>query len=323
MIKDKDDVSIREFKKTDLDNLLEVAKKSFNKEFEISGFDPDHIKTMVDKAFSFSGKISLGFLKLFGNDPFKLFVAETDGKVVGTTMVNMKSKNGYIMAVMMHPIYRRKGIATKLMKSALNYIQKKKLSRVILHVESINTPAKELYNKFSFKKFESIVYLVAEIDSFWKPRGAEGILVKNFENGDVESVFDLIKCSEDPLHLKMFNFKRKDLKNPFIKRVVSFSTNKKIVAIKNNKIVGYGEVSYTTSKEAGFIRNIHVYPDLRAKGIEEMLISTGVDYIREIGTDKVIVITSSKRAKLIERMKQLEFANYLEMDAMFLKFQVN
>ncbi len=260
IIKYKEDVSIRDFKKSDIDNFLEVANKSFTKEFEISGFDSDHIKKLVDKAFSFLGKIFLGSLKLLHKEPFKLFVAEVDGKIVGTTMVIIRCNTGSIMAVMIHPNYRRKGIATKLMKSAINYIQKRKLSRAILQVVSTNTPAKDLYSNLGFKKFESIIYLVAEIDSFWKPRDVEDVIVKNFENGDIEAVYSLIKCSEDPLHLKMFNFSRKDLKNSFFKRVVRFSTDKKKVAIKNNKIVGYSEVSYTTLKEAGFIRNIQVSP---------------------------------------------------------------
>jgi ribosomal protein S18 acetylase RimI-like enzyme len=251
-----------------------------------------------------------------GKEPFKLFVAEADGRVVGTTMVNMRGKIGYVAAVMVHPIYRRKGIATKLVKSALNYIQKKRLSRAILHVASKNTPAKSLYRKLGFEKFENTVYLVAEIDSFRKPQNVKGVLIRNFEKKDIEAVYNLIKSSEDPTHLKVFDFKRKDLETPLIKRIVRFSTDKKIVAIKNNKIVGYAEASYTTAKEAGYIRNIQVYPDMRAKGIEEMLISAGVDHIREVGTDKVIAVTLSKRLKLIEKMKQLGFAKYLEMEAM-------
>ena len=66
---------------------------------------------------------------MFGKEPFKMFVAEIDRRVVGTTMVNKRGKVGYISTVMVHPTYRRKGIARKLMTSALDYIQKKKKNR--------------------------------------------------------------------------------------------------------------------------------------------------------------------------------------------------
>lgn len=313
-------VSIREFKKSDLDNVLEVAKKSFAEEFEIIGFDPDHIKKMADEIFGISGKIFLGLLTLLGKEPFKLFVAEINGKVVGTTMVNPKGKLGYIGAVMVHPTYRRRGIATKLMKRALNYIRKKKLSRAVLHVVSTNTSAKGLYHKLGFEKFEDTVHLVANIDSLRKPEDVEEVVIRNFEKGDIEATYDLIKHSEDPTHLKVFDFKKEDLKTSFIQRTIHFSTDKKIVAVANNKIVGYVEASYTSAKEAGRIGNIQVHPDMRSKGIEGMLTYAAVDRIKNIGTNKVTGTTLLTRQKLIEKMKQLGFSKRLEMEAMVLEF---
>jgi ribosomal protein S18 acetylase RimI-like enzyme len=320
MSKDKEGVLIRDFRKSDIEDLLEVAEKSFAEEFEISGFDPDHIRKMADKAFSFWGKILLGFLKLLGKEPFKLFVAEADGRVVGTTLVNIKGKIGYIAAVMVHPIYRRKGIATKLMESGLNYVQKKRLSRAILHVVSKNTPAKGLYHKLGFKKFENIVHLVANIDSLRKPQNVKGVLVRNFKKEDTEAVYDLIKRSEDPTHLEMFDFKKKDLEVPFIKRLVRFSADKKVIAVKDGRIIGYAEASCTTAEEAGRIRNVQVHPDMRSKGIEDMLIYAGVNHIKKVGTNKVMVTALSKRQRLIERMEQLGFTKSLEMEGMVLEF---
>lgn len=322
MSKDREDVLIRDFKKSDLDDLLEVAKKSFAKEFEISGFDPDHIRKMADKMFSLLGKIFLGLLKLMGKDPFKLFVAEADGKLVGTTMVNIRGKIGYIAAVMVHPICRRKGIATKLMKNALNYAGKRKLSRAILHVVPTNTPAKGLYHKLGFKKFENTVHLVAEMDFLRKQKKVKGILIKNFEKRDTEAVYDLIKCSEDPTHLEIFDFKKKDLGTPLIKRMVHLSTEKKIVAVHNGTIIGYAEASYTTAREAGRIRSIQVHPDMRSRGIEEMLIWAGANHIKKGGTNKIIATTLSAKKKLMEKMKQLGFTKRLEMEAMVLEFQI-
>lgn len=205
----REEVLIRDFKKSDLDDLLEVANNSFAEEFEISGFDPDHIRKMVDRMSSLLGKIILGFLRLFGKEPFRFFVAEVDGRVVGSTMVNPKRKIGYIANVMVHPAYRRKSIATKLMKSALNYAQKKKSSRAILHVVSTNTAAKGLYHKLGFKKSENMIYLIAPIGSLQKPKNVEDILIRDHCRGDMNNVYNLIKRSEDPTHLTMFDFKKK------------------------------------------------------------------------------------------------------------------
>ena len=56
-----------------------------------------------------------------------------------------------------------------------------------------------------------------------------------------------------PVHLEVFDFKRKDLEVPLIKRLFPLSAEKKVVATKNGVIVGYAEASYTTAGEAGRI----------------------------------------------------------------------
>jgi len=313
-----ENILIRDFRKSDLDNLLDIASESFTEEIEISGFDPDHIKKMVDKMFGVLGKVFLGFLKLMRKEPFKFFVAEVDGRVVGTTMVNNRGMIGYISTVMVHPNYRRKGIATKLMKRALDHIQKKKTSKAVLHVVSTNTPAKNLYTKLGFTKFENVVYMIGNIDSLLKSEKVE-VQVRDLKKNDIDAVYDLIRRSENPEHLKVFGFKKKDLKTPLINRIFHFSTDKKIVATKNKKIVGYIQSMYTTKKEAGRIRHIHVLPEMISMGIEETLISAGADHIQKAGTNKVLATVSSTKQKLVEKMKHFGFKKRLEMEAMVLK----
>lgn len=313
-----EDVLIRDFKRSDLDSLLEVANESFAEEFEISGFDPDRIREVVHRMFGALGKIISAFLRLFGKTPFKLLVAEVDGRVVASTMVNVREKVGYISTVMVHPLYRRRGIATELMKSALNYIRKKRLSRVVLHVLSTNSSAKTLYHKLGFRKFEGLVYLVADIDSLRKPENVQGIQLKDFHKKDTDAVYELIIRSEDPTHLGVFDFKKKDLKMPLINRLAHFSTDKKIVAKKLDEIVGYIHASYTTAKENGRITNIQVHPEMRLKGIEEMLIYASVNDIKKVGTNKVVATTLLERRELIEKMRELGFKKHLEIDAMVL-----
>lgn len=314
-----DDVLIRDFRRSDLDDVLDVAHLSFAKEFEATGFDPDHIKKMIDQMFGILGRIFQGFSKLFGKEPFKMFVAEIDRRVVGTIMVTKRGKVGYISTVMVHPTYRRKGIARKLMTSALDYIQKKKMNKAVLHVVSMNVSAKSLYAKLGFKEFEKIAYFVGNIDYLLKAEDVKEIQIRNFQKDDIMDVFDLKNSSEDPKHLKIFDFKKNDLKTPVIKRVFHFFAEKKIVALDHNSIVGYAQAIYTTANEAGKIRSVHLYPKDRSKGIEEMLINAAVNEIRKVGTKKILVTASLERPELISAIKRLGFEKHLEMEGMVLE----
>jgi ribosomal protein S18 acetylase RimI-like enzyme len=250
----------------------------------------------------------------------KIFVAEIDKKVVGTTIVNDRRKVGYISTVMVHPTCRRKGIAEKLMKSALNYTQKKR-RRAVLHVISTNTPAKNLYTKLGFKKFENISYLTGDIDSLSKPKINEEINVRTFQKSDLDDMYNLIITSEDPDHLKVFDFRKSDLQVSLLQRLMRFSKQEKLVATKDDKILGYAQTHYTTPKEAGHIDNLNVYPESKLSGIEEALVTAALEEIRQCGTKGVVATVSTSKQELIEIMTNLGFKKYLEMEGMFLEFE--
>jgi len=310
-----ENVLFRDFRKSDLNDLLDVASQSFAEEFEVTGFDPERVREMVDRMFGIFGKLFFGFSRVFGKEPVKLFVAEVDNRVVGMTMVNNRRKVGYIANVMVHPTHRKKGIATKLMKNALNYVQRKK-GRAVLHVISTNTSAKSLYTKLGFKKFENIAYLVGDIDSLLKPKNSKEIQIRPFRKSDTDEVYNLIKISEDPNHLRVFDFSKNDLKTPLLQRIFRFATEKKLVAIQDDRIVGYTQASYTTPKEAGRIRDIHVYPESRLSRIEEALINAAIDQIKQCGTKKILATVSTTRQELIETLIHLGLRKHLEMEGM-------
>ena len=234
------------------------------------------------------------------------------------TMVNNRRKVCYIANVMMHPAYRRKGIATKLMKSAIDYIQEEG-NRAVLHVISTNAPAKNLYTKLGFKKFENIAYMVADIDSLPKSKQSEEVQVRFFRKSDLDEVFNLIESSEDPKYLKIFNFNKNDLKTSLLQRIFHFSTEKKIVAIQDDRLVGYAQASCTTPKEAGHIGYMHVSPEHKSSAIEKALINTAIGQVKQCGTKKIRTTVSTRKQELMETLTNLGFRKHLEMEGMFLE----
>ncbi|RLI14113.1 hypothetical protein DRO41_06305 [Candidatus Bathyarchaeota archaeon] len=314
------DMLIRDFCKSDLHDLLDVARLSFAPEFELTGFDVDRIKKLVNQAFGPIGRIFLGFSKIFGKERFKFFVAEVNSRVVGGTMVTKHGRIGYISTVMVHPAYRRKGIARRLMESALNYIHKRNMRRAVLHVVSTNVPAKNLYTKLGFKEFEKITYLVSDTDSLSELENIEGVQVRSFQKDDINAVYSLMKSSEDPKHLEILDFKKDDLKTPLITRVFHLFRESRMVALYHNKVIGYVQATYTTANEAGRIINIQVHPKMRGKGVEELLISSAINEIKKkIGVKKILGTASLKRPELIVAMERLGFKKHFELSGMFLE----
>ena len=314
--KTEDNVLIRDFRKSDLNDLLGLLPKCFATEFEVTGFDPDHTRDMVNRAFGKTGRFFLGVARLCGKEPVKLLVAEANGRVIGSTIVDNRGTVSYISTVMVHPDYRRKGVATRLLKNVIAYIQRRSMRRAVLHVDLTNTPAMSLYTKLGFQTFEHITYLIGEIDSLSALQDTGEIKTRPFEKDDLDQVYNLIRASEDPNHLRIFDFSKKDLKARFLQGLLHFSTQKKIVALLDGKIVGYAETSYTTPKEAGSISSIQAASQNRSSEIERLLIRAGINEIRKGGANRIRVTVASMKQELIETLKNLGFRESLVMNGM-------
>jgi len=313
------DVLIRDFRKSDIDQVLDLLPMCFAREFEVTGFDSDHARDMANRAFGKTGRLFLGLARLFGKEPLKFFVAEVHGKVVGTTIVNSNGSMGYISTVMVHPDNRRKGIATELLKTAIAYLNRKGMHRGVLHVDTTNTPAMSVYVKLGFREFERITYLIGETGSLPTLQDTSEVKTRVFQKDDVNDVYNLIISSEDPNRLRIHDFTKADLKTPFLQRLFRFSTQIKIVAKLDGKIVGYAETSYTTPKEAGSIRSIQTAAQNRSREIEKALMSTAIEEIRKGGINRIRVMVATTQQALIESLKNMGFKESLLMDGMFIE----
>ncbi len=311
---------IRDFRKEDLEGYLQCLEKSFVEEFQVMGLDPDFWRKTVHRRFKLSGRIFFGFLRLMRREPFKLFVADANGRVAGSAMTSLVGQIGYIGNVMVHPNFRRKGIATKLMNTTLNYIKRRKLARAVLHVRSDNTPAKGLYSKLGFRKFEDTIYLAAKIDSLPSPTRVETVQVRDFdEKKDIDTVFELVKNSVDHVRFKILDYRKKDLKTSLMERIIHLSTVRKLVAIRDNKTLGYVRSSYTSAKQAGQI-SMYVPSEMMLQEIVESLVQAGLDHIKSGGAKTVLTTVPSKNQELIKRLKNLGFEEHLVAQGMVLEF---
>jgi ribosomal-protein-alanine N-acetyltransferase len=307
--------SIRDFRKSDLDDLLNLLPKCFSKEFEVTGFDPVHLKDAVGSMFGMKRRFFLAMLRLVGKEPVKFLVTEAKNRVVGTTMVNCGKKVGYISWVMVHPDYRRKGIATALMKSAIEYIRKKGMDRAVLNVVSTNTPATDMYLKLGFKEFRQDIHLVGETESIRALGGANGVETRHYQKADMDAVYNLVMASEDPNSLRILGFNRSILRTPIWSRLIRSSTEKRIVAVCAGKIVGSVLAEYTTPKVPGIIMSIQVKPEDRGHQIEGALIGAAINEIRS-GAGKIRAMAPATRRELIEAFVNSGFRETMVMVGM-------
>ncbi|WP_436513277.1 ribosomal protein S18-alanine N-acetyltransferase [Clostridium thermobutyricum] len=88
--------------------------------------------------------------KELDNKVAKYFIQEIDGKVVGFAGVWVVYDEGQITNIAVHPDYRRRGIATKLLEDMIEHLKTLDCSIITLEVRKSNTKAYDLYSSLGF-----------------------------------------------------------------------------------------------------------------------------------------------------------------------------
>ncbi len=95
-----------------------------------------------------------GIEKFLARNPDTCFVAEEDDKIIGAIMVGNDGRRAYIYHTSVHPDFRRRGIAAKLVDTVLAELETLGINKVALVVFERN----ELGNKF----WESVGFTVRD-----------------------------------------------------------------------------------------------------------------------------------------------------------------
>jgi len=143
-----DDVRIRDLREEDAEAVSLVLRKGFRWWFDFQRKRGKDVQWLWD-ALGPDG-IREGARRKSDNSKF--LVAEEDGKVIGyiTTSYDVGSRLGDIGIVSVDPEHHKRGIGSKLMRTALNFLKSRGVRKIWTTVSAINTPAIIYYIKNGF-----------------------------------------------------------------------------------------------------------------------------------------------------------------------------
>lgn len=99
-----------------------------------------------------------GIEKFIDRNPETNFVAEEDGKVIGVIMVGYDGRRAYIHHTAVSPDCRHKGVATKLVETAVDAMKKLGMTKVNLVVFSRNEGGNAFWEKMGFTVRTDLTY---------------------------------------------------------------------------------------------------------------------------------------------------------------------
>lgn len=99
-----------------------------------------------------------GIKRFLDRNPETCLVAEKQGKIIGVIMAGHDGRRGYIYHTAVHPMHRKKKVATKLVQMALKRLKENGISKVALVVFARNEEGNAFWEKQGFTKREDLVY---------------------------------------------------------------------------------------------------------------------------------------------------------------------
>lgn len=122
-------VLIREMKESDLEEILEIEKKSFA--------DPWSRK-LFKETLSFPHSVNF-------------VLRESTGALLGYINFYLIGEEAHMLNLAIHPDFRKKGVATHLLNYAIDFLKRSKAANFFLEVREGNRDAIALYRKFGFQ----------------------------------------------------------------------------------------------------------------------------------------------------------------------------
>lgn len=107
-------------------------------------------------------KVGIG--KFIERNPETCFVAEEEGKVVGTIMAGNDGRRGYIYHTAVAPEYRERGIGSGLVNAALRALKQCGINKAALIVLDKNEIGNEFWERRGFTVRGDLVYRNKVID---------------------------------------------------------------------------------------------------------------------------------------------------------------
>jgi ribosomal protein S18 acetylase RimI-like enzyme len=99
-----------------------------------------------------------GFAKYIRRNPTTSFVAEDNGKIVGTILAGHDGRRGLFHHVSVLPEYQKQGIGKMLVDNAMNALEKEGITKVLLVVFKDNDNGNAFWEHLGFTKRDDLFY---------------------------------------------------------------------------------------------------------------------------------------------------------------------
>jgi len=275
---DKNNIKIRNYRCSDFDNYVQLHMETTN--LDRSGRSISKQRLAEDLGHpSFQPE----------ND---LFVAEHGGSIIGYAALFLEAAiKRAILECMIHPLHRKKGIATKLIRRAIRYAEEAESKVVQVSLSEINLPARNLAQRLGFKFIRHFHELKLALNNIRLP-GLEPseYIIRSLEPDEADKLTHI----QNHAFADSWGFNPNTLEEIAYRiNLSSCSPENIMMAYLKNHPIGYCwtrimiEEKPAAGSMKGEIHMLGVDPDYRKKGIGRKVLLAGLADLKNKGVTTV------------------------------------
>lgn len=195
-------MNIRQFRYTDLESVISIAKVSFAEEYVARGETPEGFAKQV-RMVARGRTLPFKLLTRVSGIKWQLFVAELDGKVVGFGSYLGRTKME-LANLMVHPDYRRQGIGQALLEKRLEYLREQGYPFVTTTILASNQASLGNVRKQGFEVFDQFTIWEKSLSQQVKTGGLKNDLHSLTLQSSDKAIFkELERRIVDPAYLQI------------------------------------------------------------------------------------------------------------------------
>jgi mycothiol synthase len=241
-----------------------------------------------------------------------LFVAEHGGSIIGFAGVFLETAiKRAILDCMIHPLHRKKGIATELICRAIRRAQDAESKTVQVCFSEINLPARSLTSRLGFKFIRHFLEMQLNLNNISLLHVEPGgYIIRNLERGEADKLADI----QNRAFADSWGF------NPNTPDEIAYRINLSccspeniIVTCLKNKPIGYCwtrimiEENPAAVGMKGEIHMLGVDPDFRKKGIGRNVLLAGLSHLKSKGITNVQLTADGKDPVVLSLYESVGF----------------
>jgi mycothiol synthase len=248
-----------------------------------------------------------------------LFVTELNGKIVGCLSVTLEPGiQRALLDCRVHPLHRRKGVASKLFSSSMQRIRAAGIKTAQISVSETNSAAKSLLMKLEFQFIRHFFKMKLDFNNIQLPAAGQG-----------PTTSGRLKSGEENLLTEIQNRSFADTWgfNPNTEEEIACRLNMHgrspddvTLTYLNDTLVGYcwiiinAEANAKRAKNKGLIHMLGVDPDYRRQEIGKAILLNGLEDLKNKGVDIVELTVDSENPAACSLYESVGFEVYAKTE---------